>query len=81
MVIVTFKDSRTKLVNFFEASFKTVAEAKREMEADARAYASVHGNIPKWHGNNPKWVNPKNEDYLEVKGTDGINCIWQYCKY
>lgn len=74
MVIVTFKDNRQKLVAFFANKFKTVAEAKRHMEADACAYASVHGNIP-------KWVNPKNEDYLEVEGTDGCTCIWQYCEY
>lgn len=74
MVIVTFKDNREKLVAFFAGKFKTVAEAKRHMEADAYAYADVHGGCP-------KWINPKSEDYLEVEGTDGANCIWQYCEY
>ena len=74
MVIVTFKDSRHKLVAFFCSTFKTVAEAKRHMEADAYAYSSVHGGIP-------KWINPMSEDYLEVKGDDGHTCIWQYCQY
>ena len=74
MVIVTFKDDRNKLVNFFVNKFKTVADAKLQMEKDAMFYAIAHGGLP-------KWVNPKNEDYLEVEGTDGCTCVWQYCEY
>ena len=74
MVIVMFKDNRKKLAVFFVQKFKTVADAKLHMEGDALHYASVHGGLP-------KWVNPQNEDYLEVEGTDGCTCIWQYCEY
>lgn len=74
MVIVTFKDNRKKLAAFFVQKFKTVADAKLHMEGDALHYASAHGGLP-------KWVNPQNEDYLEVEGTDGCTCIWQYCEY
>ena len=74
MVIVMFKDNRKKLAAFFVQKFKTVADAKLHMEGDALHYASVHGGLP-------KWVNPQNEDYLEVEGTDGCTCIWQYREY
>ena len=74
MVIVTFKDNREKLVAFFVKKFTTVADAKLHMEKDALDYANVHGGLP-------KWVNPQNEDYLEVEGTDGCTCVWQYCEY
>ena len=74
MVIVMFKDNRKKLAAFFVQKFKTVADAKLHMEGEALHYASVHGGLP-------KWVNPQNEDYLEVEGTDGCTCIWQYCEY
>ena len=74
MVIVTFKDNRNKLVNFFVNKFKTVADAKLHMEGDALHYAAKHDGLP-------KWVNPQNEDYLEVEGTDGCTCIWQYREY
>lgn len=76
MVVVVFKDSREDLVNFFASTFKSVKEAKRHMEADAYAYAYAYAST---HGGIPKWVSPKSEDYLEVEGTDGCNCIWQYC--
>lgn len=71
MVIVAFKDNREKLVNFFATPYKDTKEAKKHMEADAMAYASVHNG-------QPKWVAPRSEDYLEVKGKDGCVCRWQY---
>ena len=74
MVIVTFKDNRKKLATFFANKFKTVADAKLHMEGDALHYAAEHDGLP-------KWVNPQNEDYLEVEGTDGCTCIWQYREY
>ena len=74
MVIVAFKNSRDKLVNFFAASYESVNLAKADIEADAKAFAAYHkGRV--------RWVKPKTEDYCEVKGKDGESCVWQYMSY
>ena len=76
MVAVSFRAENERLVSMFTKTFKTVKDAKKMIEEDAKFYCSKH---PK--SINVGWIHPNDEDYYMVTNEDFVNVIWQYFEF
>lgn len=82
--LVTFRNSTDKLTSMFTEKFNSVKDAKDAIESDAEYFLEAHRYDGDDTGTRIRqlrhWVNPKTEDYFEVRGQDGVQCVYQYFK-
>lgn len=84
MVFVTFRRSSERLTNMFSCAYKTVEDAKKGIEADAKFFVQAHRLTKKHTGYGKKvrqrckWIDPKLLDYYEARAQDGTICTYQY---
>ena len=72
MTLVVFRKENKKLASMCMHKFKSVAEAKDHIEADAQRICAIHSGI------DLGWIKPKTLDYYCIELKTGVKCYWQY---